>query len=181
MSDNRRLRNDRTPDDYPVCPLCRQPIRPGQSAKFQDRFASHVGCEPTGAREDASAHLPPRTILYIEDNETNLRLVERLLEHRRGVQLISADHGRSGLALARERRPDLILLDLHLPDMEGADVLHAIRQDAAIASTPVIVLTAEANPQLPTQMLGAGAQGYLLKPLDFDEFFATIDAHLPTR
>jgi CheY-like chemotaxis protein len=181
MSTPRGLRNERTSDDYPICPHCYEPIRPTQSTAFQAGYAVHVRCELQREAEAAAAATagPSRTVLYIEDNEANLRLVERLLERRSGVQLMSAHDGRSGLDLARTHRPDLILLDLHLPDVEGTEVLRAIRQDPAIRSTPVIVLTAEADPDLPAQMLAAGAQAYLLKPIDFDNFFAAIDAILP--
>jgi CheY-like chemotaxis protein len=118
------------------------------------------------------------SVLYIDDNPANVRLVARLIEQRPGLRFMSADLGRLGIALAREHRPDLILLDLHLPDMEGAAVLRAIREDPQLRQTPVIVLSAEAEPDLPTRMLAAGAQGYLLKPLDFDQFFAAVDRSL---
>jgi len=119
------------------------------------------------------------TVLYIDDNPANVRLVARLIEQRPGLRFMSADLGQLGIDLAREHRPDLILLDLHLPDMEGAAVLRAIRQDPQLQQTPVVVLSAEAEADLPAQMLAAGAQGYLMKPLDFDQFFAAVDRSLP--
>jgi CheY-like chemotaxis protein len=119
------------------------------------------------------------TVLYIDDNPANVRLVERLIEQRPGLRFMAAHLGQLGLDLAREHQPDLILLDLHLPDMEGAAVLRAIRQDPQLRQTPVVVLSAEAEPDLAAQMLAAGAQGYLMKPLDFDEFFAAVDRSLP--
>jgi len=119
-----------------------------------------------------------RTVLYIEDNEMNVRLVARLLEQRPDVRLVTASRGQEGIDLAREQQPDLILLDLHLPDMEGTEVLRAIRQDPTLAQTPVIVLSAETEPDVPAEVRAAGAQGYLLKPLDFTEFFAAIDGAL---
>ena len=118
------------------------------------------------------------TVLYIDDNPANVLLVERLLEQRPAVQLLTAPDGRGGLTLARERRPDLILLDLHLPDMEGEDVLRAIREAADLGQTPVIVLSAEAQPDLPGRVRAAGALGYLMTPLDFEQFFASVDAGL---
>jgi len=117
-----------------------------------------------------------RIVLYIEDNPDNVRLVERLLEQRPGLRLLSAHLGQLGLALAREHRPDVILLDLHLP--EGTAVLRALRQDPALRHTPVIVLSAEADPNLPTDMLAAGVQAYLLKPFDFPRFFTVLDVSL---
>ena len=118
-----------------------------------------------------------RTVLYIEDNPDNVLLVEGLLEQRPGLRLLSAHLGQLGLALAREHRPDVILLDLH-PDMEGMAVLRALRQDPALRHTPVIVLSAEADPNLPTDMLAAGVQAYLLKPFDFPRFFTVLDVSL---
>jgi CheY-like chemotaxis protein len=160
-----------------VCPRCQEPIRPGQSAALHQGHAVHLHCEVR--REPASAPpRPQRTVLYIEDNEANLRLVERLLEQRPGTRLLSADRGQRGLELARQHRPDLILLDIHLPDMEGTDLLPVIREDPGLGRTPVIVLSAENEPQLPAQMRAAGAQAYLGKPLDFTEFFAAIDGAL---
>jgi CheY-like chemotaxis protein len=72
----------------------------------------------------------------------------------------------------------VILLDIHMPDMEGTDLLPILRADAVLGGTPVIVLSAENEPQLPAQMLAAGAQAYLGTPLDFAEFFAAIDGAL---
>ena len=117
-------------------------------------------------------------VLYIEDDPMSLKLVERLLEQRPEVELIMALEGKQGLTLARECRPDLVLLDLHLQDMEGEDVLRAIRAEPELRRTPVIVITAEPYPRLPERMRAAGAQAYLRKPLNFDEFFAAIDAAL---
>jgi DNA-binding response OmpR family regulator len=119
------------------------------------------------------------SVLYIEDDPASLQLVERLLEQRPAIELLTPLEGQQGLTLARERRPDLILLDLHLQDMEGEGILRRIRSEPALRSTPVILLTAEPYPRLPERMRAAGAQVYLRKPLDFDEFFAAIDTLLP--
>jgi len=136
------------------------------------------GGAPGSATEVTDTPRALRTVLYIEDNPANVRLVERLLEQRPGLRLLSADLGQLGLALAREHRPDVILLDLHLPDMEGTAVLRALRQDPALRHTPVIVLSAESDPNLPTDMLAAGVQAYLLKPFDLQRFFTALDASI---
>jgi CheY-like chemotaxis protein len=120
----------------------------------------------------------PKTVLYIEDDLPSLQLVERLLELRPGVELITSNEGERGVILARTRCPDLILLDLHLQDMEGEDVLRAIRATPELARTPVILLTAEQYPRLPERMRAAGAQAYLNKPIEFPEFFELIDTYL---
>jgi CheY-like chemotaxis protein len=181
MSVPPRLRNERSPHDYPVCPRCEQPISPGQSAALDQGYAVHLHCEVRREPTPPTPEPPRRTILYIEDNEANLRLVEILLEQRPGIRLLSADRGRQGLERARQHRPDLILLDIHLPDMEGTDLLPVLREDPDLGRTPVIVLSAENEPQLPAQMLAAGAQAYLGKPLDVREFFAAIDSALRGR
>jgi CheY-like chemotaxis protein len=118
------------------------------------------------------------TLLYVADNAANVRLVDLLLEQRPGLgRLLSTDRGQLGLDLARHHRPATILLDVRLPGTEGADLLRTIRQDP----TPVIVLSAESELRFAAQMLAAGAQAYLTKPLDLTEFFAALDAVIPRR
>ena len=126
---------------------------------------------------DAGAALTG-TVLYIEDNLANLRLVERILSRRPGVTLLTAMQGRVGWDLARQHRPDLILLDLHLPDMRGDEVLGLVRADPATAATPVAVLSADATPRQVERLLAAGADQYLTKPLDIAEFLRVVDAAL---
>jgi CheY-like chemotaxis protein len=121
-----------------------------------------------------------RTVLYIEDNLSNLELVERILRRFPSIQLVSATRGEQGVQLARERRPDLILLDLHLPDIWGDEVLRRLREDAATREIPVVMLSADATPDQAGRLLAAGAQSYLTKPLDCQEFLRTIHAYLRT-
>jgi CheY-like chemotaxis protein len=137
-----------------------------------------VGGAPGPTIEGTDTARAPRTVLYIEDNAANVRLVERLLEQRPGLRLLSANLGQLGLALAREHRPEMILLDLHLPDIEGEDLLRAIRSDEDLRGIPIVILSGEAHAGLPEQMLAAGARGFLLKPLNFQQFFAEVDAVL---
>jgi CheY-like chemotaxis protein len=117
-------------------------------------------------------------VLYIEDDGPSLELVARLLEQRPGVELLTTMEGRAGVTLARERRPAVILLDLHLQDMEAEDVLRAIREEPGLRSTPVILVTAEPYPRLPQRWQAAGAQAYLRKPIEFPRFFALLDTYL---
>jgi PAS domain S-box-containing protein len=120
--------------------------------------------------------LPTRgVVLYIEDNLPNLRLVERLLAHRPNVKLLSAMLGSLGLEMAREHRPDLILLDLQLPDIPGAAVLARLQRDAETRQIPVIVISADATPGQIRRLRAAGAREFLTKPLDVKRLFQLLD------
>jgi len=121
------------------------------------------------------------TLLYVEDNLSNLRLVERTIALRPGVKLIPAMQGRLGLDLARQHRPDLILLDVHLPDISGDQVLRELRADPELGRTPVVVLSADATPGQVQRLLAAGAQAYLTKPLDVRRLLTILDETLPVR
>jgi CheY-like chemotaxis protein/anti-sigma regulatory factor (Ser/Thr protein kinase) len=121
------------------------------------------------------------TVLYIEDNLSNIRLVERILLDRPDVRLITAMRGRLGLDLARQQSPDLVLLDLHLPDLPGDDVLDRLQADAALADIPVVVLSADASPHRVDRLLQGGAHDYLTKPIDIHRFLAVIDQLAASR
>jgi signal transduction histidine kinase/ActR/RegA family two-component response regulator len=116
------------------------------------------------------------TILYIEDNLVNLRLVEAILAKRPGTELVSAMQGRLGLEMARLHRPDLILLDLHLPDMNGEAVLEELKRDPITSSIPVVMLTADSFPRTRTRLQAAGVYAFLSKPLNVDEFLQVLAA-----
>src|SRR3972149_785877 len=86
-----------------------------------------------------------RTVLYIEDNLSNLQLIQRILARGSDLRLITAAHGRLGLDLAREHHPDLILLDVHLPDISGDEILRRLKAEPPIARSPGIVISADAT------------------------------------
>ncbi len=115
------------------------------------------------------------TILYIEDNPSNFRLVERVLGRRPGVSLLTAMQGRLGLDLARQHHPDLVLLDLNLPDMHGTEVLSELRSDDELAETPVVIISADVTTDQIQEVLADGAEAYLPKPLDVQEFLRIVD------
>jgi signal transduction histidine kinase len=115
------------------------------------------------------------TVLYIEDNPSNLRLVERIVARRPGIKLLSAMQGRPGLELARAHRPDAIVLDLHLPDISGQDVLARLQADPATREIPVVILSADATTSRSTSLLKAGAHAYLTKPLSVTQFLGVLD------
>lgn len=113
-------------------------------------------------------------IVYIEDNLSNLQLMEDVLEFRGGVELSSAMDASGGLRLVRERQPDLVLLDLHLPDAHGIEVLADLRADPTTADIPVIILSADATETQIKRLLAAGAKSYLTKPIDLAALFAEL-------
>ena len=114
------------------------------------------------------------SVLYIEDNPSNVRLVEKIFGLSSDLGLHVAREGSSGVALARELRPDVILLDLHLPDIPGEQVLAALRGDHDLADTPVIIVSADASPVQAKRLLAAGANGYLTKPFDIDQLLGAV-------
>jgi PAS domain S-box-containing protein len=116
------------------------------------------------------------TVLYIEDNEPNVRVMESVLALRPEWRLVHARLASVGIERARDQRPDLILLDVHLPDGSGLDVLSALKNDKATAGIRVVVLSADASVQQVTRMLEAGAAQYLTKPLDLPELLAALDS-----
>jgi signal transduction histidine kinase/CheY-like chemotaxis protein len=115
------------------------------------------------------------TVLYIEDNLANLRLVERLVSLRPGLALLSTMQGRQGLELARDHRPDLIVLDLHLPDLLGTEVLARLRAEPRTREIPIVILSADATPNQIRRLRAQGARAYLTKPLDVKEFLTLLD------
>jgi CheY-like chemotaxis protein len=120
-------------------------------------------------------------ILYIEDNLSNLTLVDQMLSEQPGIELITAMQGGLGLDLARKHLPDLILLDLHLPDMRGHEVLAHLREDKLTRDIPVVIISADATARQVDRLMAAGAQSYLTKPLDIGEFFRVIDETMRNR
>ncbi len=119
-------------------------------------------------------------LLHIEDNDANLRLIERICSLRSSIDVVASIHGGLGLELAREHQPFLIVLDLHLPDMHGEDVLHALRQNPETAGIPVVVASADATAGQVQRLIAAGAVAYLTKPVDVTELLTLIDKHLPS-
>jgi len=127
---------------------------------------------------DVEATATRHVVLYIEDNLANLKLVERVVAGRGNVEIIPAMQGRLGLTLAREHHPALVLLDLHLPDVPGDEVLQQLRDDPQTAAIPVVVISADATQGQVQRLLAAGAVAYLTKPLNVRELLALIDEAL---
>ncbi|MBX3622002.1 MAG: response regulator [Rhizobacter sp.] len=124
---------------------------------------------------------PAGTVLYIEDNPVNALLVVEVLRQWPGVQVVVADTGTAGLQQARALKPDLVLLDMHLPDMTGLQVLAQLRADDATRHLLVAALSANAMPQDVAQALEAGACAYWTKPIEFASFLENMRRVLVER
>jgi PAS domain S-box-containing protein len=124
---------------------------------------------------DRSDAAPKARLLYVEDNVANIKLIERVLGHRPEIAVEATLQGRLGIELARHHPPDVILLDLHLPDLTGEQVLDALKSDARTARIPVIILTADVSADQATRVLNLGASAFLTKPLDVPGFLDTLD------
>lgn len=120
-------------------------------------------------------------VLYIEDNLSNLRLIERLLSRWPEVTLLTAMQGQLGLDLAREHQPDIVLLDLHLPDLLGDHVLVQLLADPRTQDGAVVMVSADATPGQVTRLLATGAKAYLTKPIDVKQFYDVLEQLLKER
>ena len=123
----------------------------------------------------------PHSVLYAEDNRLNIELVQQLLLLRSGCELRVAYTGREAIESARRQPPDLLLIDMHLGDMSGLEVLDALRDDEALEQVPRIALSADAQPQVVRAALERGFDEYLTKPVDVAELLRCLDRHLATR
>jgi PAS domain S-box-containing protein len=121
------------------------------------------------------------TILCIEDNLANLKLIQRVFSGRSNVEVLSSMQGSIGFDLAREHVPDLILLDLHLPDMSGQDVLTRLKGDPRTQAIPTIVISADATDKQKDRLLAAGARAYLTKPIDVQILLETVEKYLQRK
>ncbi len=127
------------------------------------------------------AATPTETVLYVEDNQSNLRLVERILARRPHIKLLSAMDGPLGVELARQHDPALILLDLHLPGMDGEEVLKHLKADERTARIPVVVVSADATDSRVERLLAGGAEAFLTKPLQVTRFMGLVDTTLAEK
>jgi len=130
------------------------------------------------ARAQAPSGAPLRTLLYVEDNPANLKLIEQLMTRRPDIRLLSARDGNTGIQLARANLPALILMDINLPGISGIEALKILREDPATAHIPVIALSANAMPRDIEKGLQAGFFRYLTKPIKIHEFMDTLEAAL---
>ena len=117
------------------------------------------------------------TILIVEDNEKNLKLVRDVLRHR-GHSTVEAMTGRAGLRLAREAKPDLILMDIQLPDIDGISALRELRADSAFDRTTMIAISASVMPDDKQNIIASGFDAYITKPINVKQFIETVEGHL---
>ncbi|MDP2004688.1 MAG: PAS domain-containing protein [Rubrivivax sp.] len=156
---------------------------PGSGSVFELRLANGMSAPAVAPpavavarRAPTDVPTPPRgTLLYVEDNPVNALIISELLARRADLQLHIAVDGRSGVQRALELRPDLVLLDMQLPDFDGHEVLRRLRAHPALAEVPVIALSANAMPDDIERALRAGMADYWTKPLDFTAFLAALE------
>ena len=130
---------------------------------------SNRGTDSAGLHGRATAASLDRarlTILYIEDNASNFMLVQSIFSFDPSVELVWASSGHQGIEVARSCRPGLILLDVHLPDAYGEDLLKQLKSDPLTSATPVIALTADARKHQRERLLAAGADAFFTKPIE---------------
>ncbi len=120
-----------------------------------------------------------RRVLCVEDSEANFQLIEAILSDRPGTSLTWANSGKKGVELAYATGPELVLLDLDLPDMHGSEVMRQLRAQQETAQTPVIVISADATPSQIERMLAAGARDYITKPFEIRRFLLMFDEIFP--
>ena len=119
-------------------------------------------------------------ILIIEDNEKNMKLARDVLQAR-GYRTLEAVTGEDGVRLAKEGNPDLVLMDIQLPGINGIDALRQLRADAATARIPIVAFTASVTPTDRTQINQAGFDAFLSKPINLKEFVETVQRMLEKR
>jgi CheY-like chemotaxis protein len=118
------------------------------------------------------------TLLYVEDNKANMALVEQLVARRPDLRLLGAEDAMRGIALARAHQPDLILMDINLPGIRGAEAMKILRADPLTAHIPIIALSANAMPSDIANGLEAGFFSYLTKPIKIGEFMDNLNLAL---
>jgi PAS domain S-box-containing protein len=145
-----------------------------QSQLTEEQRAQPVEIESDPAEQGQTG----ATVLYVEDNTANMLLMKEIVTRIDGVRLLCASDAETGLGLARSHRPDLIILDINLPGMDGYEALQTIRQDSRLAATPTVALSADAMPQQVERGRAAGFDDYLTKPINIREVRNLIDQHM---
>jgi len=142
------------------------------------KFAAANGESTIVVQPPVTASARQRTLLYVEDNPANMKLVERLMAQRPDIRLLSAINGTLGIEVARASRPEMILMDINLPGISGIEAMRILREDPATAHIPIVALSANAMPRDIEKGLKAGFFRYLTKPIRVTEFMDTLNATL---
>ena len=116
-------------------------------------------------------------ILIVEDNEKNMKLVRDILRHH-GHETVEATTGTEGVRLASERKPDLVLMDFQLPDIDGIEALRRIRSDPALDAVPVIAVSASVMPDEQRKIAGSGFDVFVAKPIQLKHYVQTVERFL---
>jgi two-component system cell cycle response regulator DivK len=119
----------------------------------------------------------PKTILIVEDNEKNMKLVRDLLQHR-GHRTLEAVDGESGVRMTLQHRPDLVLMDIQLPDIDGMTALARIRADASFDAMPVLAVSASVMPDEQQRIVASGFDGFIAKPISLKPFIEAVERAL---
>ena len=127
---------------------------------------------------DRGAQVQMQTLLYVEDNPANLNLVEQIIARHPNIRLLTALTGNSGVEIARSSHPDVILMDINLPDISGIEALKILRSDPATLHIPIVALSANAMPRDIEKGLEAGFFRYVTKPIKINEFMDALNATL---
>ena len=144
----------------------------------EPRLSSEAGDEAARVQPPEQRSQRVHTLLYVEDNPANLKLVESIIARHPSLKLLSADNGSSGIQAARVSQPDVILMDINLPDISGSEVVRILRSDPATARIPVVALSANAMPRDIQKGLQAGFFRYITKPININDFMEALDTAL---
>jgi PAS domain S-box-containing protein len=158
----------------------------GVGSVFWIELIAHVAPQLEVGEDKPTAVVQPqvpngarlRILLYVEDNPSNLKLVEQLIARRPDMRLLTAVNGHLGIELARASQPDVILMDINLPGISGIEALRILREDPATARIPVVAISANAMPRDIEKGLEAGFFRYLTKPIKVDEFMDALNVAL---
>jgi len=144
----------------------------------EPQFALEMGGPVASVQPSIPSGGPVRLVLYVEDNPANLTLIEKIVARRPDLRLLTAVTGVLGVASARANQPEVILMDINLPDISGIEALRILRKDPMTAHIPVVALSANAMPHDIEKGLQAGFFRYLTKPIKIDEFMDTLNTAL---
>jgi CheY-like chemotaxis protein len=156
---------------------------PGQGSAFTvtlplvEQASARPEEQPRDERKEYAAFPAERRVLLMEDSEINQMIMERFFSHL-GIALHIANNGEEGLEMAHTCRPDLIIMDMHMPKLSGNEVIRLLREDPELRHIPVIAISADAFREQQKEALDAGVNEYLIKPVEFDRLYSVMDKYL---